>query len=231
MNIQILELLEGARKAVGLTVIIDVFRAYTLEAYLFDQGADVIYPIGTMKEAFSLKNEHPEYLLFAERHGKMVDGCDGGNAPSSVYGKDYTGKTIIHSTSAGTQGMVNAIHADTIIAGSLVTAKAIARFIQRQNPETVSLVAMGNEGKYSAEEDLICARYIQALLEGTEYPVKEKVSELRYTDGKKFFNPDTQKIFPMEDFPLCIDVDRFDFVIIQDRDKDNRIITRKVIID
>lgn len=231
MNIQILELLEGARKAVGLTVIIDVFRAYTLEAYLFDQGADIIYPIGTMKEAFSLKNEHPEYLLFAERHGKMVDGCDGGNAPSSVYGKDYTGKTIIHSTSAGTQGMVNAIHADTIIAGSLVTAKAIARFIQRQNPETVSLVAMGNEGKYSAEEDLICARYIQALLEGTEYPIKEKVSELRYTDGKKFFNPDTQKIFPMEDFPLCIDVDRFDFVIIQDRDKDNRIITRKVIID
>ena len=231
MNIQILELLEGAKKATGLTVIIDVFRAYTLEAYLFDQGAETIYPIGTMEEAFSLKEEHPEYLLFAERHGKMVDGCDGGNAPSSVYGKDYSGKTIIHSTSAGTQGMVNAIHADTIIAGSLVTAKAIARYIQKLNPETVSLVAMGNEGKYKAEEDLICARYIQALLEGKEYTVREKAAELRYTDGKKFFNPDTQKIFPKEDFPLCIDVDRFNFVIVQNRDKDNRIITKKITIE
>ena len=31
MEIQILELIEGARAARGLTVIIDVFRAFTLE--------------------------------------------------------------------------------------------------------------------------------------------------------------------------------------------------------
>lgn len=231
MNIQILELLEGAKKASGLTVIIDVFRAYTLEAYCFNQGVEKIYPIGSMDEAFALKQEHPDYLLFAERHGKMVEGCDGGNAPSAIYGKDYTGKTIIHSTSAGTQGLVNAIHADTIIAGSLVTAKAIAKYIQKQNPDTVSLVAMGNEGKYTAAEDLICAYYIKALLEGKEYPVKEKANQLRYTDGKKFFNPETQKIFPKEDFPLCIDVNRFDFVLIKDFDKENRIITRKIKVD
>ena len=31
MNIKILELIDGAKKAEGLTVIIDVFRAFTLE--------------------------------------------------------------------------------------------------------------------------------------------------------------------------------------------------------
>ena len=33
MRVQILELIEGAKKAEGLTVIIDVFRAFTTECY------------------------------------------------------------------------------------------------------------------------------------------------------------------------------------------------------
>lgn len=40
MEVNILELVEGARRARGLTVVIDVFRAFTLECYLFAQGAD-----------------------------------------------------------------------------------------------------------------------------------------------------------------------------------------------
>lgn len=35
MEINILHLLEGAKKAEGLTVVIDVFRAFTLEAYMY----------------------------------------------------------------------------------------------------------------------------------------------------------------------------------------------------
>ena len=50
MNIKILHLLTGAKEATGLTVIIDVFRAFSLEAYLFSQGAEVIYPIGSIEK-------------------------------------------------------------------------------------------------------------------------------------------------------------------------------------
>ena len=46
MNIQILQLIEGARAARGLTVVIDVFRAFSLEAYLLAAGADRVIPIG-----------------------------------------------------------------------------------------------------------------------------------------------------------------------------------------
>ena len=38
MNIQILQLVEGAKNARGLTVVIDVFRAFSLECYLHDMG-------------------------------------------------------------------------------------------------------------------------------------------------------------------------------------------------
>ena len=55
MNIRILELIEGAKKAQGLTVIIDVFRAFSLECYLFEKGARKIYPIGKIEDAFAMK--------------------------------------------------------------------------------------------------------------------------------------------------------------------------------
>ena len=45
MDIKVLELIDGAKQAEGLTVVIDVFRAFSLEAYLISQGAERIYPI------------------------------------------------------------------------------------------------------------------------------------------------------------------------------------------
>ena len=35
MNIEILHMIEGAKKAKGVTVVIDVFRAFSVEAYFF----------------------------------------------------------------------------------------------------------------------------------------------------------------------------------------------------
>ena len=46
MTIQILHLIEGAKQAEGLAVIIDVFRAFSLEPYLFAAGAERIRPVG-----------------------------------------------------------------------------------------------------------------------------------------------------------------------------------------
>lgn len=50
-------------------------------------------------------------------------------------------KTVIHTTSAGTQGIVNAVKADKIITGSLINAKAIAEYIKNlltgdKNPQS-----------------------------------------------------------------------------------------------
>ena len=54
MDVRVLELVEGAREARGLTVVIDVFRAFPLECYLFALGAKAIYPIGSVEEARAL---------------------------------------------------------------------------------------------------------------------------------------------------------------------------------
>lgn len=213
MKIEILEFIEGARQAGGLTVIIDVFRAFSLECYLFAKGAGAIYPVGSIELALDLKKRHPEYLLIGERGGAKYPGCDYGNSPFQTKDVNVLGKTIIHTTSAGTQGIVNARHADEILTGSLVNAKAVSHYIQRRNPERVSLVCMGNGGKWRANEDVLCARYIRSLLTGEEINLKSEIENLKRAGGEHFFKEDMQEIFPREDFAFCVDYDRFPFVI------------------
>ena len=56
-KINILHLIEGAKQAEGLTVIIDVFRAFSLECYLYDMGVKEIRPVGTIEEAIAKGEE------------------------------------------------------------------------------------------------------------------------------------------------------------------------------
>lgn len=228
MEIQILELIEGARAADGMTVIIDVFRAFSLECFLYDRGAKAVYPVGTVEEAWDMKRAHPEYLLAGERKGRKCDGFDFGNSPSQTAGADLSGKSVIHTTSAGTQGIVNAVHAEEILTGSLVNAKAVADYIIKKNPRKVSLVAMGNRGVATAREDLLCARYIKSLLEKESFDVETEIGKLRTNGGEHFFRSDTQEIYPKEDFFLCIQRDRFPFVLRVEKNPDGGFMSVKV---
>ena len=74
MTIQILHLIEGAKQAEGLAVIIDVFRAFSLEPYLFAAGAERIRPVGSIEETFAWRKRDPGCFLIGERHGRMIEG-------------------------------------------------------------------------------------------------------------------------------------------------------------
>ncbi len=213
MEVEILQLEQGAKQACGITVIIDVFRAFTLEPYLFHNGCKEVLAVYDSQLAYQLKKEHPEYILIGERHGKILPGFDHGNSPSSIEHIDFTNKTVIHTTTNGTLGIQNAKNADDIYVASLVNAKATVNAILKKQPNHVSIVCMGWEGK-ETEEDTLCAMYLRSLLENDPMKdIKRLAYALRYTEGKKFFDPKQQEVFPNEDFNLCIDVDRFDFAI------------------
>ena len=155
----------------------------------------------------------PEFVLAGERHGKILPGFDTGNSPSQLAGVDVMGKTVVHTTSAGTQGIANALYADEILGASLVNAKATADYIRRSGAERVSLVCMGLAGVEPTDEDTLCARYIKCLLENEPLDLAGEIEGLKQTSGAKFFDPGQQDVFPKEDFALCVDADRFDFVL------------------
>jgi 2-phosphosulfolactate phosphatase len=224
MDIRILHLIDGARQAEGLTVVIDVFRAFSLECWLYAMGAGEIRPVSGIEEALSWRKKDPGCVLIGERHGRKLDGFDFGNSPSTVDPEQIRGRRVIHTTSAGTQGVANAVSAEEILTGSFLNAGAVAAYIQKRNPEKVSLVCMGQEGLEPAEEDELCAVYLKSLLTGNEMPdIDERLAALRGGGGRHFFDPDLQDVFPEKDFRMCIERNRFDFIIRVEKDEDGLI--------
>ena len=202
-------------------MIIDVFRAFSLECYAFHNGAEKIIAVGEIETAYSLKQENPEFILLGERNEMIMPGFDFGNSPTHILKQDFSGKTLVHTTSSGTQGLVNAVHADEIITGSFVNAQAIIDYINNQKPELVSLVCMGYASLYPVEEDTFCADYIKNALEGRKNDFGEMKEIIRHTSAKRFFEEDKQDFAPSSDFELCLDLNRFDFVIKAGREDSN----------
>jgi len=213
LEIRRLSLIEGSRKAVGLTVVIDVFRAFTTAAYVMANGALRIHPVGTLEEAFRLRELNPGWLLMGERGGKPVPGFDFGNSPYEVRDVDFSGRVVVQSTSAGTQGIVNASGADEILPGSFVMADAIVEYIRKVNPRVVSLVAMGWSGRERSPEDELLAEYIETKLGGGEPDFEAMVDQVRaHPEGAKFFDP-TRPEFNEGDFYCAMDLNRFSFCL------------------
>jgi 2-phosphosulfolactate phosphatase len=213
MKIKILEFVEGAQKATGLTVIIDVFRAFSVACYAYDAGAKQIIATGNADDAFLLRTKISNSVLVGERDEKKIIGFDFGNSPTEILQTNLTNKTVIHTTTAGTNGLLNAKNADLLLTGSLVNATAIIHYIKNHNPENVSLVAMGYKATHSVEEDLLCAEIIADGLFGKKVNYNTRISDLQNTSGKRFFDPDNIDFSPPSDFFLCTTMDKFNFVL------------------
>ncbi len=220
MEIQILQLLDGAREARGLAVIIDVFRAFSTTCYAYHSGAAKIIPVGSIDLAYRLKEQTPQYILLGERNEQKPEGFDFGNSPSLLVVEKIAGKTLVHTTSSGTQGIANATDSAEIITGSFVNAGAIVRYIRQQNPAVVSLVCMGYACEYPTDEDTLCAEWIKNELEGEPNNFAEMVEIIRTGSGARFFDPEKQSWSPQADFELCLDLNRFDFVLKVEWDND-----------
>ena len=228
MNVEILEFVEGAKKARGVTVIIDVFRAFSVACYAVDAGAARIIATSQVSEAFQLKKKYNNSVLVGERDEKKIEGFDFGNSPTEIIKADLSGITVIQTTTAGTQGLINATKADAILTGSFVNAGAIVKYLKSFNPDNVSLVAMGYRATHSAEEDLLCAEMIAMGLNDQESVFDNRIADLKNTSGKRFFDRKNINFSPPTDFFLCTMINRFNFVLKATRRFDGNIDLMKI---
>lgn len=212
MQVNVVECLTGAERAKGLTVVIDVFRAFSVACYAVENRAGEYLAVSDVERARELAAEN-QALLVGERDCIKLEGFDYGNSPTEIETVDFGEKPLVHTTSAGTQGLVAASGADEVITGAFVNAGAIIEYIRARQPEMVTLVAMGTGGTMRAQEDMMCAMYIKNELE--EYPNSFETLKtfLAGVDSARKFFDETKTYAPERDFELCMDLDRFDFVL------------------
>jgi 2-phosphosulfolactate phosphatase len=217
MHIEVVDFVAGARTARGIAVVIDVFRAFSVEAYAFARGASSSIPVAEIATALQLKTENPNALQIGERHAKPLPGFDCGNSPTELERFDVTGGTLIHTTHSGTQGLVSATLADEVITGALVNCAAIVRYLKARQPPRVTLVRMGHEARERCEEDDLCAELIAMRLRGGDIDADSIYSRLRGAkSAQKFFDPACDWA-PEGDFELCVARDVHNFVLRLDK--------------
>jgi 2-phosphosulfolactate phosphatase len=218
-------LVEGAKRAHGVAVIIDVFRAFTVTPLFFHLGAQKVILVEHPEEGFTLKSRKDNVVLAGEVDEQLIPGFDLGNSPSELMLKSpgfLKGKLIVQRTTAGVSGVIKAVgRAEAAILGSYVMAKAISCYILSQNPlpEVVTLVAMGRRGVSRAPEDEGCADYLEHLLTGTYYDHLEALGRIIFDESAQKFIRGDKGYLPREDPLLCLQRDLFDFVLVAGKEE------------
>lgn len=177
MEIKIDSLVNGAQRAEGTAVIVDIFRSTSLIATLFGLGAKEIYPTTELEQAISKRDEislsiKDKVYLVGECNGVTTDEFDIANTPVIAYQKyrqgELAGKTIVGSSTNGYKGILYAKNADEVITSSFLNADATVDYIRSKEPDLVTIVGMGEFGEPSDEDSMFC-EFLSAKIQGKGY--------------------------------------------------------------
>jgi 2-phosphosulfolactate phosphatase len=194
----------------GTAVVIDVLRAFTVVPWLFARGAQRVLAVAERSQALALREAAlPDALLAGERGGRPYPDFDLGNSPLQLQDRDLTGRTVVHRTSAGTQGLVRTAGSDQVLAAAFVTAGATARHLATIGPDRVTFVITGASLGRDGDEDLACAELIAARLRGDDPDPRPYLERVAGSDAGRSFAPDGEDWAPPEDLALACELDRF----------------------
>lgn len=208
MEFETKRFIAGAREARGPCVVIDVFRASNTIISILSRGADCVIPVACLSVANLIKQENPDYILFGEREGRPPEGFDHDNSPVAAGGLDLGGQIVILATSAGSKAIVNARHTDEVVVASFANATAVAGYLRSAKHKKLTLLSVGLNAEVEAEEDEVCAAYLEALIKG-ESPDFEAAKE------RCLASPGAERLRGLgqeADLEFCLQLDSFDLV-------------------
>jgi 2-phosphosulfolactate phosphatase len=145
-----------------IVVIIDIFRATSSICYGIENGAEAIIPVSQVEECSAYREKGLDYLLAAERDGKVVDGFDFGNSPFSYTAEKVAGKTIVLTTTNGTHALHLSRSAKKIVIGSFLNLTALSTWLKTQH-ENILLVCAGWKNNFNLEDTLFAGAVIEQL--------------------------------------------------------------------
>lgn len=214
MRIHSADFVAGAAAARGVAIVIDVFRACSLQAHALAAGAAGVIPVESVEDARALKAQHPDWLLVGERHARRLPGFDCGNSPTEILAANPRDRMVIHTTHAGTQGLMAASRvASHVFTGAFVNGSATVAAVRALAPAEVTVIAMGHEARERCAEDDLCREWLMAALAGRKFDLGDLPARLRSAPAAaKFFDPMADWA-PERDFALCTAVDTVPFAV------------------
>jgi 2-phosphosulfolactate phosphatase len=160
----------------GTAVVIDVLRASTTIIYALQAGAKTVIPCREIDEARQISAGFlpNEKILGGERGGLPIAGFDLGNSPEEYTPERVRGKTVVFTTTNGTQALLHAKRAKQIMLGAFVNATAVVQYLIGQ--EEMHLLCAGTDGQ-PTDEDILLAGMLAEKLQrqgGVQYKLNDQ---------------------------------------------------------
>jgi 2-phosphosulfolactate phosphatase len=145
-------------------IVIDVLRASSVMVTALANGARAFIPVKTVEEARKkadwLRNE--ETLLCGERDTKIIDGFHLGNSPQAYTREKVEGKTLIFTTSNGTQALNRLEGATKVFIGSFLNMNALVHRFTELND--VVLACSGTNNNFSMDDAMCAALFMEEIM-------------------------------------------------------------------
>ncbi len=158
-------------------VAIDVLRASTTIITALYNGAREVIPVPTVESAVKLSSQlaGDVVLLGGERGGRMIQGFSLGNSPAEYTAERVKGKSIVFSSTNGSQVLANARYARTLVVCGFVNMALVVSFL-RERPRDFILACAGTNGAFSLEDSVCAGMIVDRLL-------KDGSLEVTLSDG------------------------------------------------
>lgn len=150
-------------------VIIDLFRATSTMLAALANGCKEIVPSGEIEEVINMsKNyEKDSYLLCGERNTQAIEGFHLSNSPLEYTADKVSGKTLLMTTTNGTQAFKRVADAAEVLICSLTNVDAVAEYIADHQNDVI-FVCAGTGGKFTTEDVITSGAVIYRLADKVE---------------------------------------------------------------
>lgn len=151
-----------------IVVIVDILRATTAMCTAFYNGVKKIIPVATIEEAKECQQNG--FLVAVERGGVKPDFADFGNSPIGFFPTLVKGKTIVYSTTNGTQAINTAMGCKTVVLGAFANISKLSNWLSGKN-ENIIILCSGWKNTFSLEDSVFAGALITRLLEKSGYTI------------------------------------------------------------
>ena len=171
MNIQVISTAQQAQDinfTNRIAVVIDVLRATSVITTALNNKAQCVIPVKTVEEAQNLyaASDASKTLRGGERNALKIEGFDLSNSPLEDKQQVVEGKTIIFTTTNGTNAIENVKGAKEVVLACFRNAQAVVDYVA-QSGKDVAIVCAGTEGRFSLDDGLCAGMLIELLKQQT----------------------------------------------------------------
>src|SRR5262245_28347723 len=149
-----------------VALVVDVFRATSMVVAAFNAGCARVIPVADAAAARAkAASMAPEPVLLAgERGGDPIPGFDLGNSPLDCTPERVGGRTLVLTTTNGTNAMLKAAEAEAAAVAALTNVGAAARWAAARGRD-VTVLCAGEQGRFSLEDSVCGGMLVARILE------------------------------------------------------------------